>query len=140
MLYRIAEGTLTLEAEWQDQSINVLIPKQSSVQGVNLVVARDRLPMGMTFEGYVAQQRQNFKAQLVGLEMVIDAAGKVDEREAHFLEFSWRSDGKPVHQLMAMVLLEGGALLNFTGSIPHAEDRSMRDALVSAVTSFRFER
>lgn len=138
MLYRIAEGVVTLADQWQDQSINVLLPTQSKVQGVNLVVARDQLPLGMAFRDYVIQQRHNFGSQLAGLEMIADAPGVVDEREAHFLEFTWRSDGKPVHQVMAMVLHDKGALLNFTGSIPGGNEPSAREALVASITSFKF--
>lgn len=39
-MYRIAEGSLTLASEWQDQSINVLLPVDAKVQGANLVIAR----------------------------------------------------------------------------------------------------
>ena len=138
MDYRIAEGSLALAGEWQDQSINVLLPQDARVQGVNLVVARDRLPLGMTFRDYVIQQRQNFAAQLAGFEQIADTAGEVGGREAHFLEMAWKSDGKPVHQVMAMVQHEGGRLLNFTGSIPGGDDRETRDALVAAITSFTF--
>ena len=38
---------------WQDQSINVLMPKDARVQGTSLVIARDRLALGLTFQDYV---------------------------------------------------------------------------------------
>lgn len=139
MLYRVAEGRLTLTDEWRDQSINVLLPNQATVQGVNLVIARDQVPLGMTFQDYVIQQRQTYKAQLPGFELVADTAGQVDGHEAHFLEFSWQTEGKPVHQLMAMVVHDKDAILNFTGTIPNRNDNEMRDLLVGAVTSFKFE-
>lgn len=138
MLYRIDEGTLTLADDWQDQSVNVLLPKDSPVQGANLVVARDRLPLGMSFADYVMQQRQNFRAQLAGFEMVADTAGVVDGREAHFLEFGWRSDGNAVHQMMAIVLGDANALLTFTGSTPGGHHPALRDTFVAAITGFRF--
>lgn len=138
MVYRIAEGSLSLASEWQDQSINVLLPKNSAVQGANLVIARDRLPLGQTFQDYVIQQRQTFAAQLVGFEIIADTAGSVDGREAHFLEISWRNDGNPVHQIMAMVLHDANAVLNFTGSIPGGKDDETRGALIAAINSFTF--
>ncbi|WP_158266568.1 DcrB-related protein [Allosphingosinicella deserti] len=140
MVYRIAEGSLSLASEWQDQSINVLLPKQAKVQGANLVIARDQVPLGMTFQDYVAQQRQNFSAQLAGFEMIADTAATIDGRQAHFLELGWRSDGKPIHQVMAMVLHDANAVLNFTGSIPGGPDEETRNAMIAAITSFTFAR
>jgi hypothetical protein len=139
MLYRVAEGSLTLdEGDWQDQSINVLLPTHLPVQGANLVLARDKLPLGMTLDDYIAQQRQNFGQQLAEVQILGDSRGQLDGREAHFLEFSWQSDGKPIHQMMATVLHGQKELLNFTGSIPGAVDEGTRRTLMQAVTSFRF--
>ena len=92
MLYRVAEGSLTLqEGDWQDQSINVLLPTFLPVQGANLVLARDKLPLGMTLDDYIAQQRQSFTQQMAEFSMLSDSRGQLDGREAHFLEFSWQS-------------------------------------------------
>lgn len=137
-MYRIAEGTLSLNSVWHDQSINVLLPQESQVQGSNLVISRDRLPLGMTFQDYVVQQRQNFGAQLADFEMISDTAGSIGGREAQLMEMSWRTDGKPVHQIMAMVLHEQNRVLTFTGSIPGGPDEETRKALISAIMSFTF--
>jgi hypothetical protein len=137
-LYQIAEGTLHLDSVWKDQSVNVLLPKSSSIHGANLVIARDVLPLGLSFADYVAQQKQSFKAQLVDCEFLADTAGQIDSCEAHFIELSWRSDGKPIFQVMAMVLHAANALLNFTGSIPGRRDEDTRVALLAAIQSFRF--
>ncbi len=138
MAYRIDEGSLTSPTPWQDQSINVLMPRDAKVQGTSLVIARDRLALGLTFQDYVIQQRQNFAAQLAGFELIADPAGQIDGREAHFLEIAWRSDGKPIQQVVAMVLHREDAILNFTGSIPGGPDAESRNALVAAITSFTF--
>lgn len=138
MAYRIDEGSLTSPTSWQDQSINVLMPRDAKVQGTSLVIARDRLALGLTFQDYVIQQRQNFAAQLAGFELIADTAGQIDGREAHFLEIAWRSDGKPIQQVVAMVLHREDAILNFTGSIPGGPDAESRNALVAAITSFTF--
>lgn len=138
MAYRIDEGSLATPTVWQDQSINVLMPKDARVQGTSLVIARDRLALGLTFQDYVIQQRQSFAAQLAGFEMIADTAGQIDGHEAHFLEMTWRSDGKPLHQVVAMVLHRDNAILNFTGSIPGGPEPESRNALVAAITSFTF--
>jgi hypothetical protein len=136
--YRIDEGSLATPTVWQDQSINVLMPKDARVQGTSLVIARDRLALGLTFQDYVIQQRQSFAAQLAGFELIADTVGQIDGHEAHFLEMTWRSDGKPIHQVVAMVLHRDNAILNFTGSIPGGPEPESRNALVAAITSFTF--
>lgn len=139
MLYRMQEGALDLSGEWQDQSIQVLVPTQVAGRGVNLVVSRDSLPLGMTLGDYMAQQRQNFHRQLKGLEILMDTAGQLDGRAAHFMEFSWEAEGRPLHQLVATVLGERSALLTFTASIPDAVDAEVRRMLMQTISGFRFE-
>ncbi|BCI72854.1 hypothetical protein SPKIRA_36840 (plasmid) [Sphingomonas paucimobilis] len=137
MAYRIDEGSLGAPTVWQDQSINVLMPKDARVQGTSLVIARDRLALGLTFQDYVIQQRQSFAAQLAGFELIADTGGQIDGHEAHFGN-DRRSDGKPIHQVVAMVLHRDNAILNFTGSIPGGPEPESRNALVAAITSFTF--
>ncbi len=139
MTYRIAEGSLTLASGWQDQSINVLLMQDAGAKGANLVIAREQLPLGMTFEGHVAEQRQTFKAKLDGCEMLVDTVGKVDGRAAHFLEMSWRSEGRPARQVMVMVPAAKGMTLTFTGTIPGEFDEATRQTLVDAIVSFKFD-
>ncbi|WP_206243737.1 DcrB-related protein [Novosphingobium terrae] len=138
MRYRVAEGSLALAAPWQDQSINVLLPRESRVQGCNLVIARDTLALGMGFQDYVIQQKQTFAAQLAGFELIADSPGTIDGHEAQFLEIGWKSDGKLIHQVMAIVAGEGQTVLNFTGSIPGGPDEETRGLLIAAITSFTF--
>lgn len=138
MTYRMAEGTLTLPSDWQDQSINVLLPQDAKAAGANLVIARERLPLGVAFDGHVAEQRRTFRTKLDQCEMLVDTAGEVDGREAHFLEMSWLSEGRPLRQVMVLVPAEKGAVLTFTGTIPGEFDEDTRRMLVDAITSFKF--
>lgn len=137
MIYRVQEGHLSLNGEWRDQSVNVLVPAEAAVKGANLVLARDALPLGMTLADYVAQQRTSFRKQLTGFELVRDVDGAIDARPAHFLEFTWRNDGNPLHQ-MVMTVQDQTRLLNFTASIPGTADAETRRLLMQAISSFKF--
>ena len=137
MLYRLQEGALELEGDWQDQSIQVLAPLEAA-RGVNLVAARDILPMGMTLNDYIAQQRTSFHRQMQGLKISMDQAGALDGRDAHFMEIAWSSEGRQLHQLVATVLHEKNALLTFTASMPDAVDAETRRGLMRAISSFKF--
>ncbi len=138
MQYRMAEGTLTLADAWQDQTVNVLIPQATTASGVNLVIARDTLPLGMSFADYVVHQRGTFKAQLPALTIAADTDGQLDDHDTRFMEIAWRNDGKPVRQLVAMVAHAKGAVLTFTCSLPADDDEAVRQIMIDALMSFKF--
>src|SRR5262252_5060218 len=98
MVYQMQEGCLTLNDTWRDQSVNVLVPERVATQGVNLVVARDVLPLGMEFADYLTQQKITLEKELSEFKLTADAPGTVDGRPAHFLEFFWDKSGKLLQQ------------------------------------------
>jgi len=137
MVYQMQEGRLSLNDTWRDQSVNVLVPERVATQGVNLVVARDVLPLGMAFADYLTQQKITFEKELAEYKLTADAPGTVDERPAHFLEFSWNNSGKPIQQLM-VVIKDGHRILSLTGTVPGSGDDQARSCLLSAMISFKF--
>jgi hypothetical protein len=139
MLYRMQEGALALDGDWQDQSIHVLAPLGVAGRGVNLVVSRDMLPLGMSLGDYMAQQRQTFQRQLSALEVMSDADGALDGRPARFMELRWESEGRGLHQLVATVVGEKNALLTFTATLPDPVDAEVRRKLMATISGFRFE-
>ena len=137
MVYRMQEGCLTVDDTWQDQSVNVLVPKQVGTKGVNLVVARDTMPLGMTLADYLSQQKTNFEKELTEYKAMADSPGTVDQRPAHFLEFSWNNNGTPLQQMMVIVQ-DSDRILSFTGTIPGNGDNDARSSLLAAMISFKF--
>lgn len=139
MDYQMHEGRLTLDETWQDQSVNVLVPTQVAQKGVNLVVARDAMPAGMTLPDYLNQQKANFKKELSEFELTADSPGSVDHRPAHFLEFSWNNNGRLLQQMM-VVVQDKDRILSLTGTIPGGGDKHIRGVLLAAMISFKFTR
>jgi hypothetical protein len=137
MLYQLPEGSLTLNGVWRDKTVNILMPEEVAVKGVNLVVARDALTPEVSFGDYIATQRQNFQKELAGLTILLDQGGAIDERPAHFLEFTWTNQGRRMHQ-MVMAINDQGRLVNFTASIPGSVDADLRAFLLDAIRSFKF--
>ena len=137
MVYRMQEGSLTLNDTWRDQSVNVLVPERVATQGVNLVVARDVLPLGMLFADYLTQQKITFERELSEYKLTADAPGTVDGRPAHFLEFFWNNSGKPLQQMM-VVIQDSQRILSLTGTIPGSGDDQARSCLLAAMISFKF--
>ena len=137
MVYQMQEACLTLDDTWQDQSVNVLIPTEVTTKGVSLVVARDVIPLGMTLAEYLEQQKATFEKELAEFKLVLDAPGSVDQRPAHFLEFSWNNNGKLLQQ-MVIVVQDNNRTLSLTGTIPGNADQNIRGFLLAAMTSLKF--
>jgi hypothetical protein len=136
VVYQMHEACLTLDNTWQDQSVNVLVPA-AAAKGVNLVVARDTMPLGMTFADYLEQQKAVFQKELTEFELMMDSPGTVDRRQAHFLEFSWKNNGNLLQQ-MIIVVQHKDRILSLTGTIPGGGDNQTREFLLAAMTSLKF--
>lgn len=136
MLYRMQEGTLTLEGEWQDKSVNVLVP-QGMPQGMNLVVSRDVLPPGMGLSDYLRQQKKVFQDELAAFRFRADEPAEIDGRHGSLLEFEWDNQGSLVHQLM-VVIQDKEQVLSMTATAPGGMDDAVRQVMLAAMRSFTF--
>lgn len=136
MQYRMQEGCLTLDGEWQDKSVNVLVP-QGLPKGINLVVSRDILPLGMGITDYLQQQKKVFQDELSAFRFRMEEQTVIDGRPAFLLEFEWDNQGSLVHQLMA-VIQEQERILSLTATAPGGMDDSVREVMLTAMKSFTF--
>jgi hypothetical protein len=138
MLYRMQEGTLALGNPCEDRTVNVLVLRDLPVEGVNLVVSRDRLPPDSTLRDHVARQLQQFQKELPAFTLLHQAPGTIDGRPAWLLELTWRTQGKPAWQLVATID-NVGALLTFTATVPGpGGNDALRGALLATIGSFKF--
>lgn len=136
MQYRMQEGCLTLDGEWQDKSVNVLVP-QGLPKGMNLVVSRDVLPPGMGLSDYLQQQKKVFQDELAAFRFRMEEQTVIDGRPASLLEFEWDNQGSLVHQLMA-VIQEQERILSLTATAPGGMDDSVREVMLTTMKSFTF--
>jgi hypothetical protein len=137
MFYQMHEGYLTLEGPWQDQSVNMLAPQHLTGKGVNLVVARDTMSVGMKFGDYLDRHKETFAEKLTGFKLITDIAAIIDRRPAHFLEFIWDNEGNPLHQ-MVCVIHDKERVVSLTASAAGGMDEVTREGLLRAIKSFRF--
>ena len=137
MFYQMHEGYLPLNGAWHDQSVNVLVPRESAVKGINLVASRDDLPMGTAFADYLVTQRKIFEKDLPKYHPLADAPDVLNDHPAHFFEFTWSSQGSPLHQMMLVVCLEG-RILSLTATVPGSMDAAIREKMLGTLKSFRF--
>ena len=137
MRYEIPAGYVTLVGPWSDQNVDVLVPQRETTIGVNLVVARDTIPCGSVFNDYLAQQREAFARELADFQPVSDNSAMVDERPAHFFEFTWTNHGIKLQQMITAIT-EGDKVLSVTATVPGIVDGDTRSLLISAMNRFRF--
>lgn len=137
MHYQMNEGYLPLEGVWQDQTVNVLVPRESATKGINLVCSRDLLPMGTEFKDYLDTQRKNFQKELPKFSPLADDPDTLDERPAHFFEFTWNSHGGLLHQMMIVTCIED-RVFSLTATVPGGMDEAMREKQLALLKSFRF--
>lgn len=138
MKYIMQEGYLTLSSgEWQDRSVNVLAPHHLKTKGANLVIARDTMPMGTNIQDYLDLQKQELGKELTDFTILADVEDSIGDHPAHFLEFTWKGNGKDVYQIMGVIPVDQ-KIISLTATIPGAPDKSDREELMEAIISFRF--
>ena len=137
MIYQIQEGSVVLTGEWEDRSVNVLIPRACGGKGGNLVIARDSLPGGSSFAEYLLQQQKNLTKQLPDFQVHLDAPAMSGWRPVHNFEFTWTNQGKPMRQLMT-VIGSGDSVLSLTATIPQGCKDAL-EILQTAMTSLRLD-
>lgn len=136
MIYQMQEGYLTLDGEWQDQSVNMLVAHHLTVKGANLTVTRESLPSGVGFLDYLTEQKKILAEQLTDFNQEAEVPHIIDGRAARFLEFTWNNQGNPFHQ-MIMIIPEKDGILSLTATVPGFMDEVSREALLNVLKSFR---
>ncbi|SFN85763.1 DUF1795 domain-containing protein [Xenorhabdus japonica] len=132
--YQMNEGTLTVPANWRDESMHVFVLPDDS--GVNLVINRTPVPLGTDTAAYYEQTLEQFRTHLPGylehqrLEMTL--SGEVAWR----LDYQWQSPEGEMHQTVVLQI-RGSQLLAFNLTSPKPFDAGQRDALLAVVTSFQ---
>lgn len=138
MFYQMHEGYIKLDDSWKDQSMNVLVSENSQIKGLNFVVSRDRMPLGMKFEDYIYQQKKNFENELYKFKLVEESKGVIDDQPAQFMEITWESQGRLLQQLMG-VLHVTVRILSLTITIPGGGcNGEEKEAFFKIIKNFKF--
>ena len=137
MIYTTNEGYFTLHGNWQDQSMNVLMPVLSDIQGVNLVLTRDILPAGSLFSDYMSTQKKKFRQELPDFTLSLQQSCQIDDREAEYLEFSWKNQDVTVYQI-ALVIQNETQVISLTYTSPKQMPDDNKEQMRHALLQFRF--
>jgi len=137
MKYSIQEGELTCDGEWSDQSVQILVPDRTPVEGSNLVIMRNRLAVEESFEGYIAKQRSVI-LKMKASKILSDTFRKIDGHDGHFFELTWVNEGKVLRQTMTTLRYDGDRILTFTSTIPGPADEKTKSRMLDAISTFKF--
>jgi hypothetical protein len=113
-----------------------MLPEETLVKASNLVVSRDVLPKGTAFPDYLATQRKTFAKELPDFQSLADTEATLAGRPARFFEFTWSSQGGPLHQMVFVVPL-GERILNLTGTLPGQPDAAAREQMLAVLRTFQ---
>ena len=137
MKYLLQEGELTCDGEWTDQSVQILIPDRTPIEGSNLVIMRNRLSAGESFEGYIAKHR-SFVLKMNAAKILKESSSKIDGREGYSFELTWINEGQLLHQTMTLLLHDGDRILTISSTVPGSLDLKTRNRMLDAISSFKF--
>lgn len=100
MQFHVQEGSFTLPDGLQDNTMNMLLPGSSGL-GLSLIITRDWLEAGETFEGFVDRQTRSLTQQVSKLDISERHVQKVppqDETTAVELVLQFQQNGQMVYQ------------------------------------------
>jgi len=96
--YCIQEADMKIPAHWIDQSLNVFkIPASDETQAASLVISRDANKGERNLKDYVDSQLEQCKHQLTGFVLKKHEYFRYQERDAGWLEYSWKMDGRELY-------------------------------------------
>ncbi|MDE1475754.1 DUF1795 domain-containing protein [Xenorhabdus bovienii] len=131
--YQMNEGTLTIPANWRDESMHVFILPDDS--GVNLVINRSAVPLGTDPEAFYAQTLTQFVTHLPDYQEHQRLQIELSGEPAWRLDYQWQSPEGEMHQTVVMQI-RGSQLLAFNLTSPEPFNEGQRHALLDVISSF----
>lgn len=135
-MQNIGEGSFSLPDGWHNATVNIF--SASTEGGLSLTITRDRLPLGLSLENYLAQQEANLPQQLAQFALLQRGQMQLAEQSAPWLEITWHSEQLGlIHQIL-MSSAQDAHILNFSATQTGMMSEMVRNKLMSMLASFRF--
>lgn len=131
--YRLNEGSINIPNNWQDQSMNVFILPDDS--GINLVINRAPVPVGMDGEEYYQEVIHQFQHNLKNYREISQEIVHLDEKPAYLLEYQWQTPEGIMYQCTVMQICHN-LLLTFTYTANNPFTKKQRQALLEVIYSY----
>ena len=131
--YRLNEGLINILVNWLVQSMNVFTLPDDS--GINLVINRATIPIGVTEEEYLAQVISQFRTTLKAYRELTIEDITLSEHPAKLLEYQWETPEGVMYQLTVLQVYQQ-RLMTFTYTSTMVFAPSQRQALLEIIYSF----
>lgn len=131
-MYQMNEGTLTIPAQWRDESLHVFVLPDETT---NLVVNRTPTESGQTPESVYKKTLEQFSTHLNGYKEVLAWELTLAGAPAPALEYTWQSPEGQMHQVVVMQV-RGNLLLTFTITAADVLSDDRKKALLAVIETF----
>ncbi|MFU0912483.1 DcrB-related protein [Kluyvera intermedia] len=139
MQFTFNEGRIYLPAQWQYQSMHVLVSNDNS--GINLVITREPVPQGTRTDTLYQETIALYQGKLDGYTEHACHEMTLAEEPAWLLDYSWNGpeeDGKQGRiQQLAVFQRRNEMLLTFTFSTSLPLNEGQKKMLLDVVSSFK---
>lgn len=139
MQFTFNEGRIYLPAQWQDQSMHVLVSNDNS--GINLVITREPVPQGTRTDTLYQETIALYQGKLDGYTEHACHEMTLAEEPAWLLDYSWNGpeeDGKQGRiQQLAVFQRRNEMLLTFTFSTSLPLNEGQKKMFLDVVSSFK---
>lgn len=132
--YTFNEGSLTIPENWQDQSMNVFVLPDDS--GINLVINRAPVPVGMTKEEYMDQVILQFRQNLEQYKESSCTEVELSDEPAQLLDYNWKSPEGLMYQY-TFLQIRNNFLLTFTYTSSQPFTKNQKESLLNIIYSFK---
>lgn len=110
---------------WFDRSMIIYAAKSKGGFEANVVIARDALVGGESFDDYALRQRKTFKDNLPGCKILGTQEGDLNDYEAHEITFSWQSGTGKLRQRALFVSIGRNRMVTFAATAADDDFDSM---------------
>ncbi|AOR58291.1 DUF1795 domain-containing protein [Pectobacterium parmentieri] len=131
-MYQMNEGTLTLPAQWRDESLHVFVLPDETT---NLVVNRTPIEGSKTADEAYQDTLTQLSAQLKGYEERQAWTLMLDGQNAQAVEYTWQSPEGRMHQVVVMQVC-GSLLLTFTITAADVLSDARKAELLAVIETF----
>ena len=115
--------TLPRPADWHDKTMIVYSAPAgpASAMAANIVVSRDALAEGETFREYCNRQVEAFRANLPHFHREAEGPGRVHDRDAFTIVFTWGSAAGVLRQRVFFISAESGVVVSYAATAAEAD-------------------
>ena len=122
---------------WVDKTMVVYAApdRPGQAMAANIVIGRDAMAEGETFREFCNRQVEAFRNTLPHFHREDEGPGRVHDRDAFQIRFTWSSGAGPLRQRVFFISAGGGAVVSFAATAAADEFDGHGEAFDAALAS-----